>query len=104
MAYQHFGFKINKKKIETLNKFVIGNLKPNFTFLHILPEKYLKKKISGKKNKYDSFNKKFYRNVQLGFLKVLKKNKQKMIINSELSKKYNKKIILNKIKILLKIK
>ena len=43
MAYQHYGFKLNKNIIKILNKFVIGKLKPDFTFLHVVPEKYIKK-------------------------------------------------------------
>ena len=49
MAYQHYGFKINKNIIKTLNTFIIGKLKADFTFLHIVSHKNIKKKISGKK-------------------------------------------------------
>ena len=103
LAYQHYGFKINKRIINNLNKFTIGNLKPSFTFLHILPESKLKKKISGNKNKYDKFDKKFYKKVQNGFKKMLKKNNNKLIVKSSYSKEINKKIILDKIKTILKI-
>jgi len=103
MAYQHYGFKINKKIINTLNKFVLGNFKPNFTFFHFVPIKYIKKNISGEKNKYDKFNKKFYKNVQNGFKKILKKNKNKLIIDSSKTKKYNIEIIKNKINKILDI-
>ena len=64
IAYQHYGFKINKRVIKELNNFILGNLKPNFTFFHYVPIKRIKKKISGKKNKYDSFSKNFYNKVQ----------------------------------------
>jgi len=103
MAYQHYGFKINKKIIEILNTFIIGKLKPDFTFLHIVPNKYIKKNISGTKNRYDNFNKNFYKNVQKGFLKILKQNKKKLIIDSSKTKNYNVNIIKNKINKLLKI-
>lgn len=103
MAYQHYGFGINKKIINTLNKFVLVNLKPNFTFFHFVPIKYIKQNISGKKNKYDKFNKKFYKNVQKGFIKILKKNKNKLIIDSSKNKKYNIEIIKNKINKILNI-
>ena len=103
MAYQHYGFRINKKIINTLNKFVLVNLKPNFTFFHFVPIKYIKQNISGKKNKYDKFNKIFYKNVQNGFIKILKKNKNKLIIDSSKNKKYNIEIIKNKINKILNI-
>ena len=103
MAYQHYGFRINKKIINTLNKFVLVNLKPNFTFFHFVPIKYIKQNISGKKNKYDKFNKKFYKNVQNGFIKILKKDKNKLIIDSSKNKKYNIEIIKNKINKILNI-
>ena len=103
MAYQHYGFRINKKIINTLNKFVLVNLKPNFTFFHFVPIKYIKQNISGEKNKYDKFNKKFYINAQNGFIKILKKDKNKLIIDSSKNKKYNIEIIKNKINKILNI-
>ena len=39
IAYQHYGFKINKRVIKELNNFILGNLKPNFTFFHYVPIK-----------------------------------------------------------------
>ena len=103
MAYQHYGFSINKNIINILNNFVLGNLKPNFTFFHYVPIKYIKQNISGEKNKYDKFNKKFYKNVQDGFIKILKKKTNKLIIDSSKTKKYNVEIIKNKINKILNI-
>ena len=103
MAYQHYGFRINKNIINILNNFVLGNLKPNFTFFHYVPIKYIKLNISGEKNKYDKFNKKFYKNVQDGFIKILKKKNNKLIIDSSKTKKYNVEIIKNKINKILNI-
>ena len=103
IAYQHYGFKINKKVIKELNNFILGNLKPNFTFFHYVPIKRIKKNISGKKNKYDSFSKNFYNNVQNGFLNILKKNKNKLLIDSSKNKKYNIELIKNRINKILKI-
>ena len=103
MAYQHYGFRIDKNIINILNNFVLGNLKPNFTFFHYVPIKYIKLNISGEKNKYDKFNKKFYKNVQDGFIKILKKKNNKLIIDSSKTKKYNVEIIKNKINKILNI-
>ena len=103
IAYQHYGFKINKRVIKELNNFILGNLKPNFTFFHYVPIKRIKKNISGKKNKYDSFSKNFYNKVQNGFLSILKKNKNKLLIDSSKNKKYNIELIKNRINKILKI-
>ena len=103
IAYQHYGFKINKRIIKELNNFILGNLKPNFTFFHYVPIKRIKKNISGKKNKYDVFSKNFYNKVQNGFLSILKKNKNKLLIDSSKNKKYNIELIKNKINKILKI-
>ena len=96
-AYQHYGFNISKKIIKDLNKFILGSISPDFTFLHTLPERLLKKKISGKKNRYDKFNTNFYSRVQKGFIKLGKNNKKYLIINANNSKFDNIKIIQNKI-------
>ena len=103
IAYQHYGFKIDKRVIKDLNSFILGNLKPNFTFFHYVPIKNIKKNISGKKNRYDNFSKNFYNKVQKGFLSILKKNKNKLLIDSSNNKKYNKELIKNKINKILKI-
>jgi len=103
MAYQHYGFKIDKRIIKELNNFILGNLKPNFTFFHFVPLKNIKINISGKKNKYDYFSKKFYNKVQKGFLNILKKNVNKLIIDSSKNKKYNIELIKNKINKILNI-
>ena len=103
LAYQHYGFKINMQIIKKINIFILGNIKADFTFLNIVPIKDIKKNISGNKNKYDNFNKNFYRKVQAGFLKILKKNKNKLIVDSSKPKKYNVEIIKSKINKILKI-
>ena len=68
-----------------------------------MPIKRIKKNISGKKNKYDSFSKNFYNKVQNGFLNILKKNKNKLLIDSSKNKKYNIELIKNRINKILKI-
>ena len=103
LAYQHYGFKINMQIIKKINIFILGNIKADFTFLNIVPINDIKKNISGNKNKYDNFNKNFYRKVQAGFLKILKMNKNKLIVDSSKPKKYNVEIIKSKINKILKI-
>ena len=53
-------------------------------------------------NRYDKFNNIFYKKVQNGFLKIVKKNKSKyLIIDSNLDIKVNKDRIIDKINKLL---
>ena len=52
MAYQYFGFGINKKIIKLLNKFILGNFKVDFTFLHLVQKREILKKIKAKKDQF----------------------------------------------------
>ncbi len=104
LAYQHYGMGIDKKLIINLNKIILKKIKPNFTFVNTVNMKNLKYRINNrKKNRYDKFNKNFYNKVQKGFIKLSKKKKNYMIINSNLSIFENKIKIINKVKSLIKI-
>jgi dTMP kinase len=101
IAYQHYGMGVNIRFIETINNFLLNGIKINFTFLNLVNSKNMKKRLLKRKklNRYDQFNNVFYKKVQDGFLKILKKNPKKyMKIDSNLSIINNKNIILNKIK------
>jgi len=105
LAYQHFGMGIDINLIETINKYLLKNIKVSFTFLNIVNQKNLQKRLKKRKslNRYDKFNMSFYNNVQNGFLKLLKKKKNKYeLINSNLEIKKNEKLILRKIDRLIK--
>ena len=82
-----------------LNKFILKNLKPSFTFLNTVNMKNLKSRINKRsnKNRYDKFDIKFYQKVQKGYLKLSKNKKKYMIINSNNQINENKKIIIKKI-------
>ena len=99
IAYQHYGMGVNKKIIIMLNKFILKNLKPSFTFLNTVNMKNLKSRINKRsnKNRYDKFDIKFYQKVQKGYLKLSKNKKKYMIINSNNQINENKKIIIKKI-------
>ena len=100
IAYQHYGMQINKQLIKIINNYLLKDIKINFTFLNIVNEKNLKKRLSLRKklNRYDRFNIKFYKNVQKGFLKISKNNKKYLIINSNKNVRDNKKQVINKLK------
>ena len=97
LAYQHYGLGLDKDLILKMNKFLLGNLKPNFTFLNVVNKKNLVKRLKLRKNinKYDNFNYNFYNKVQKGFLKIASKNKSKYLILD--SNKDSLKIIENKL-------
>ena len=100
LAYQHYGFNVNKNLINTINQYLLKDFKIDFTFLNIVNKKNLNKRIKSRKslNRYDQFNYNFYEKVQRGFLKLSKKNKKKyQVIDSNLDINHNLSIILKKI-------
>tara|TARA_B100000427_G_C15389417_1_gene542650 strand:- start:192 stop:809 length:618 start_codon:yes stop_codon:yes gene_type:complete len=103
IAYQHYGMGINKKLIISLNKAVLNNIKPNFTFLNVVNMKNLKSRLKKRinKNRYDAFNINFYNKVQKGYIKLSKNKKNYMIINSNNRILENKNIIIKKINSLI---
>ena len=103
IAYQHYGFGVDLKLINYINRFLLKNFKVDYTFLNIVNKTNMIKRLQDRKklNRYDQFSYKFYDKVQKGFLKLARKNKNKYkIINSNLDISYNQKLIieyLNKI-------
>ena len=104
IAYQHYGMGLNLNLIHNINKFVLGEIKVDFTFLNIVNEKNMIKRLKKRKrlNRYDKFNKNFYKKVQKGFIKLsTKKPKKYLIVNSNLNIKTNEKLVIKKIKELI---
>ena len=105
IAYQHYGMGINLNLIKKLNKFIIGKLKPNLTFLNIVNKNNMRKRMNLRKykNKYDNFNFAFYNKVQKGFLKIANNNKKYVILNSNImSISENKSFIIKNFNRLVK--
>ena len=104
IAYQHYGMGLNLNLIHNINKFVLGKIKVDFTFLNIVSEKNMIKRLKKRKrlNRYDQFDKNFYKKVQRGFIKLsTKKPKKYLIVNSNLNIKTNEKLVIKKIKKLI---
>ena len=100
IAYQHYGMGVNINLIKNINDFLLKGIKVNFTFLNLVNQKNMLIRLTKRKklNRYDKFKEIFYKKVQRGYLKILKKNPKKyMKINSNLDIIENKKLILNKI-------
>ncbi len=97
LAYQHYGMGLDKNLILRMNNFLLGNFKPNFTFLSVVNKKNMLKRLKSRKNKnkYDNFNYNFYNKVQKGFLNIALKNRSKYLILD--SNKDSLKIIENKL-------
>ena len=97
IAYQHYGMGVNINLIKSLNKYLLKNIKVDFTFLNIVNRNNLYERLKKRKslNRYDRFNMTFYNKVQNGFIKMskLKRNKYKLI-NSNLNIKSNENLIL----------
>ena len=104
IAYQHYGFGVDLKFINYINKFLLKNFQADHTFLNLVNKNNMIKRLKKRKslNRYDKFNNKFYLNVQKGFLKIARKNiKKYKIINSNLDIKLNEEQIIKTIKTLI---
>lgn len=104
VAYQHYGMGVDLNFINNINKFLLKNVKVSFTFLNLVNKKNMKLRLLKRKslNRYDKFNMNFYNKVQKGFIKIANKNKKKYLkIDSNLEINVNKKIILEKISLLI---
>ena len=99
LAYQHYGMKLDKLLINKINRMLLKKIKPQITFLNLINEKNLKKRLFIRKNKnrYDNFKIKFYKKVQKGFLKISKNKRNYILINSNNNLVENKKKVLNHI-------
>ena len=96
---------VNFKIINTINKFLLKNIKVNFTFLNVVNKKNLFQRLKIRKslNRYDQFDVNFYNKVQKGFLKLAKLNRKSYkIIDSNLDIKKNEDLIINQLKKLIK--
>ncbi len=104
IAYQHYGMGLDINFINNSNKFILDGLKVDFTFLNVVSEKNMIKRLRKRKrlNRYDKFDNNFYKKVQKGFIKLAqKKPKKYFIVNSNLEIRSNEKLIINIVKDLI---
>ena len=100
VAYQHYGMGIDLKFINMINKFLLKNIKIDFTFLNLVNKKNMISRLSRRNNlnRYDKFDNIFYSKVQNGFKKISKRKPSKyMIIDSNLDINLNKSLIIKKL-------
>ena len=96
-AYQIYGKGVNKNLVNTVHKYILGNIRPDITFVLKVNiskalERLKKRKI---KNRYDKFSKNFYIKAQNSFIKIAKKNKRRYVVldNSSDSNSIEKTIL-----------
>ena len=99
LAYQVYGKGVNKKLVNSVHKYILGNIKPDLTFiLNVKISKALQRlKNRKRKNRYDKFSKNFYIKVQNAFLKIARKNKKRyFVLDNSKDSNVIEKIILKK--------
>ena len=100
IAYQHYGFGLDLRLINFINEYLLQKFTIDFTFLNKVNPNNMIKRLKSRKslNRYDKFDRKFYLKVQKGFLKIAKGNRKKyLIIDSNLDKKKNEQLIIEKL-------
>ena len=105
IAYQHYGMGVDINLIKSINKYLLQDIKIDFTFLNLVNKKNLFSRLKKRKslNRYDKFDMNFYNKVQNGFLKLANsKKKSYQLINSNLDIKTNENLIIDKIDKLIK--
>ncbi len=100
IAYQVYGKKVPILLINNIHKYILKNIKPNLVFiLKVKKNSFLKRLKKRKtKNRYDNFPVSFYLKAQKAFLKIAKKRKNYVILDSSKNTKDLEVKIFNIIK------
>ena len=99
LAYQVYGKGVNKKLVNSVHKYILGNIKPDLTFiLKVKISKALQRlKNRKRKNRYDKFSKNFYIKVQNAFLNIARKNQKRyFVLDNSKDSNVIEKLILKK--------
>ena len=82
MAYQAYGYEMDKKIVNKISQVAIDKFKPDITFLIDLPFNQAKKRIlkRGSNNRYEAMSEKFNNNVYKGFKEIAKENPNRIKI------------------------
>ena len=92
--------------IKSIHKIILGNIKPDLTFLLIVSPKSSKKRLIKRKtkNRYDNFSQSFYNSVQKSFKKIAKNKKDYIVLDSSKNDDNLEKKIFNIVSKKLKIR
>ena len=104
IAYQVFGKKVNYNFVKNIHKIILGNLKPNLTFVLKVSSESSRKRLLKRrtKNRYDNFAKSFYQKAQKSFVEIAKNKKNYHVLNSSNNDNLLEKKILNVVLKLIK--
>lgn len=96
IAYQVYGKKVKLNFINGIHKVILGNLKPDITFvLKVSPKSSRKRLLKRRsKNRYDKFSQSFYNKVQKSFIRLSKNKKNYHIFDSSKNDKSLEDLIL----------
>ena len=96
IAYQVYGKKVKLNFINEIHKIILGNLKPDITFvLKVSPKSSRKRLLKRRsKNRYDKFSQSFYNKVQKSFIRLSKNKKNYHIFDSSKNDKSLEDLIL----------
>ena len=96
IAYQVYGKKVKLNFINGIHKVILGNLKPDITFvLKVSPKSSRKRLLKRRsKNRYDKFSQSFYNKVQKSFIRLSKNKKNYYIFDSSKNDKSLEDLIL----------
>ena len=100
LSYQVYGKKVSFKFINNIHKQILRNIKPNITFVLKVKKRSFLKRLRNRKirNRYDKFPVKFYIKAQNAFLKISKKKKNYIILDSSENTPHLQKKILQIVK------
>lgn len=82
IAYQGYGHGLGRERIEELNRFTIGDLKPALTFVFQIPAELGLERASLRKagiNRFERYDVDFHRRVEKGYEKILKNNPDRCV-------------------------
>ena len=84
LAYQVYGKKVSFNFIKSIHKRILGKIKPDLTFVLKVKKKSFLKRLKKRKirNRYDNFPVKFYIKAQNAFLRISKKQKNHIVLES----------------------
>ena len=84
VAYQVIGKKVKYNFIKSIHNQILGNLKPDLTFVLKVSAKSSRKRLYKRKskNRYDNFPQSFYKRAQSSFLKIAKNKKNYFVFDS----------------------